>query len=162
MCEKFWTLPAALPATAEIAHALRRRGARRLPARGGGLGGPKVNDASSLPAPWCRRPGGGSVNAGAVHSSSSWFKSRPGLQNPNSAGIREKKEKRIARRWSLRQSLPRLIAKKCQTSATRKRTTADRPAPITKKILSSSARFEARANDDSRGSDHQSPPSAHL
>jgi hypothetical protein len=38
-----------------------------------------VNLPSSSGAPRCRRPGGGSVNARAVHRSSSWFKSRPGL-----------------------------------------------------------------------------------
>jgi hypothetical protein len=40
---------------------------------------------------------------------------------------------------SIYQSPPRSIAKNCQTSAIRKSTMADRPAPITKKILLSSA-----------------------
>src|ERR1700733_415688 len=50
---------------------------------------------------------------------------------------RSSTNKRPARRRS--QSPPRSIAKNCQTSAIRKSTMADRPAPITKKILLSSA-----------------------
>jgi hypothetical protein len=49
------------------------------------------------------------------------------------------KQKTRPKEIPLYQSPPRSIVKNCQTSAIRKSTMADRPAPITKKILLSSA-----------------------